>query len=145
MDAREKLTLPGETAVGPDVEGVKRVYETIARAGVVAGIEQLIAISHEDMEMRAYAAQAVAPAGDGEQKWLRGHDEIREFFRATTEEGFALTLRTRAFDVTADAVLVRGSIRVGRPDGSFAEASVLWTFRFRGGLVERLSWEQRAG
>jgi ketosteroid isomerase-like protein len=145
MDARDKLTVPGETAARPDLEGVKLVYETIALAGVVAGIEQLIAISHEDVEMRAYAARAVAPARRGEQEWLHGHDEIREFFRSTTEQGFALSLRTRGFDMTGDSVLVRGSIRVGRPDGSFAEASVLWTFRFRDGLVECLSWEQRAG
>jgi ketosteroid isomerase-like protein len=145
MDARDELTLTGETAVGPDVEGVKRVYETIARAGVVAGIEVLLGISHEDMEMRAYAAHAVTPVGDDERQWLHGRDEIREFFRATTEQGFVLALRTRSFEETGDAVLVRGSIRVGRPDGSFAETNVLWTFQFRDGLVERLSWEQRAG
>jgi hypothetical protein len=67
------------------------------------------------------------------------------FFRTRVESGFGFRLRARGFDVDADTVLVRGTIRVARPDGSFAESSVRWKFHFRDGLVDEISWEPRAG
>jgi hypothetical protein len=145
MDAKDELTVSGKTATEADLAAVKGMYETIARAGVAAGIEELVSFCHEDVEMWAYAARAVASAGAREHELLRGRDEIRAFFRDSAEVGFTVVLRTRGFDLKGDTVLARGSIRVGRPDGSFAETSVLWTFRFRDGLAHRISWEQRAG
>ena len=68
--------------------------------------------------MRTYAAKAVASPGESESELLRGHDEIRDFFRESAEIGIALSIRTRGFEVNADTVVVRGSIRVGRSDGS---------------------------
>jgi hypothetical protein len=47
--------------------------------------------------------------------------------------------------VTADSVVVRGSIRLTRPDGSFAETKIRWNYRFRDGLVDSVTWEPRAG
>jgi len=145
MDARDKLTVASESAARPDVAAVERMYETISSAGVMPGIEELLGLCHEDVEMRAYAARAVAAAGAGEHEVLRGRDEIRAFFRDSTEVGFAVSIRARGFEVQGDTVLARGSIRVGRPDGSFAETNVRWSFHFRDGLVDRIGWEQSAG
>src|SRR5215218_5525031 len=131
MDAHDELTISGKTATGPDLEAVKRAYETIARADVVAGIEELLKACHDDVEMRAYAAKAVASAGVGGHELLRGREEIRAFFRDSADSGFAVAIRTRSFAVEGDTVVVRGSIRVARPDGSFAEASVRWNYLFR--------------
>ena len=145
MDAHDKATVPGETATQPDLQAVRRAYEVIARADAVAGIEELLKVCHDDVEMRAYAAKAIAAPGAGSHELLRGRDEIRAFFRDSAERGFAVAIRTRDFAVEGDTVVVRGSIRVARPDGSFAEASVRWIYRFRDGLVDSISWEQRAG
>jgi hypothetical protein len=40
---------------------------------------------------------------------------------------------------------VRGSARIVRPDGSFAEAKLRWTYRFRDGLIDEINWQPRAG
>ena len=147
MDARDEITVPGETRAKPDLAAVERIYELIDRDGVLAGVEHLIGFCHEDVEMRAYAAAQAGGAGDqvGGHDLLRGTDEVRAFFRTRVESGFAFRLRARGFEVDADSVLVRGTIRVARPDGSFAESSVRWKFHFRDGLVDEISWEPRAG
>ncbi len=145
MDANDNLTVAAQTAAGPDLPAVKRAYEMIARAGVVAGIEELLKVCHDDVEMRAYAAKAIAGAGEDGRDLLRGRGEIREFFRDSAENGFEVAIRTRGFEVEGDTVVVRGTIRVARPDGSFAETSARWIYRFRDGLVDSISWEQRAG
>ncbi len=145
MDANDKLTVSGKPATRPDLEAVKRAYDVMARADVVAGIDELLKVCHEDVEMRAYAAKAVAAAGVGGQELLCGRDEIRAFFRDSADSGFAVAIRTRGFAVEGDTVVVRGTIRVARPDSSFAEANVCWNYQFLDGLVHRISWEQRAG
>ncbi len=61
------------------------------------------------------------------------------------ESGFKPQLRAKTFDVAGDSVIVRGSIRLTRPDGSFAETKVSWTYHFRDGLVDDIGWEPRAG
>ena len=139
MDSRDEISVPGETGVKPDLAAVERIYELIDRDGVLAGIEHLISFCHDDVEMRAYAAQGSGP------DLLRGTDEVTAFFRTRVESGYAFRLRARGFEVETDAVLVRGTIRVARPDGSFAESSVRWRFHFRDGLVDEIGWEPRAG
>jgi hypothetical protein len=143
MDSRDEIRVPEETGAQPDLAAVERVYELIDRDGVLAGIEHLITFCHADVEMRSYAAQA---GGAGDQvDLLRGTDDVMAFFRTRVESGFGFRLRARGFEVDADTVLVRGTIRVARPDGSFAESSVRWKFHFRDGLVEEISWEPHAG
>ena len=56
-----------------------------------------------------------------------------------------VTARARSFEVEGDSVVVRGSARVVRPDGSFAETKLSWTYRFRDGLIDQISWQPRAG
>ena len=116
---------------------VKEVWETLAEDGVVAGFDRLLADSHADVEMQPYSA--------GDDRILRGREEIRAFFRDAEERGVSIRLKPRRFEEDEDRVLVAGSIRVVRPDGSFAEAMVRWTYAFRDDRIERLFWEPRAG
>lgn len=145
MESRDEISTAERRAAKPDLAAVERVYELIARDGVLAGIEHLLTFSHEDVELRAYAAQAGGVGDERGYDLLRGHDEVLSFFRGRLESGFGFRIRTRGFEVDADTVRVNGSIRVARPDGSFAETSVRWKFHFRDGLVDEVGWEPRAG
>jgi hypothetical protein len=145
MDSQEEISVPGVTGAKPDVAAVERVYELIASDGLMAGVDHLLSFCHEDVELRAYSAQAAGVGAESTPDLLHGHDEVRDFFRGRLESGFVLQIRTRGFDVDSDTVRARGSIRVARPDGSFAETSVGWKFHFRDGLVDEVAWEPRAG
>ena len=145
MDASDDLTMAGSTTSTPDLAAIQRVFERIAADGALAGIDALLMVAHEEIEMRPYAGAGPTSAGGGKRALLRGPDEIREFFRTSIESGFKPHLRAKAFEVTADSVIARGSIRLARPDGSFAETKLSWTFHFRDGLVDEISWEPRAG
>ena len=81
--------------------------------------------------MRPYTATGPGSAGGGQRELLRGPEEIREFFCTSVESGFKPQLRAKAFEVAGDSVVVRGQIRLTRPDGSFAETKLSWTFHFR--------------
>jgi len=116
---------------------VREAWDTVAEQGVAAGFDRLLRDSHDDVEMQPYSS------GDG--RLLRGRAEIRAFFRDAEESGVSIRLKPRQFDEEGDRVLVAGSIRVVRPDGSFAETMVRWTYAFRGDRLERLFWEPRAG
>ena len=145
MDASDDLTMAGSTTSTPDLAAIQRVFERIAADGALAGIEALLTVAHDEIEMRPYSGAGPTSAGGGKRALLRGPDEIREFFRTSIESGFKPQLRAKAFEVTADSVIARGSIRLTRPDGSFAETKLSWTFHFRDGLVDEISWEPRAG
>ena len=145
MDAHDDLIVAGSTTSTPDLAAIQRVYDRIAADGVLAGIEELLTYCHEDVEMRPYAAAGPSSVGGGQQELLRGQEEIREFSRTTLESGFKPQPRAKALEVVGDSVVVRGSIRLTRPDGSFAETKISWTYHFREGLVDEIGWEPRAG
>jgi len=145
MDARDDLTMAPTPTSTPDLAAIRRVYDLIDAQGVFAGIEHLLTICHEDVEMRPYAASGPSSAGEGSQELLRGAEAIREFFRTTIESGFKPQPRAKAIEVVGDSVVVRGSIRLTRPDGSFAETKLRWTYHFRDGLIDEMNWEPRAG
>lgn len=145
MDAHDDLTVAGSTTSTPDLAAIQRVYDRIASDGALAGIEELLTFTHEDIEMRPYVAAGPGSPGGGQQGVLRGPDEIREFFRTSIESGYKPQLRAKAFQVAGESVVVRGSIRLIRPDGSFAETKLSWTYHFRDGLVDDVGWEPRAG
>ena len=145
MDAHDDLTMARGTTTTPDLAAIKRVYERILAEGVLPGIEELLSFSHEEIELRPYAAVGSNSPGGGRHEVLHGPAEIREFFQMAAQTGFKPQPRAKSFDVTADSVVVRGSIRLTRPDGSFAETKLRWKYRFRDGLVDSVSWEPRAG
>ena len=146
MDARDDITVPEEAATHSNVELVEGVFDRIARDGVVAGVEYLVTFCHDDVELTPYAAQAAGSGASREQQVLHGKDAVLGFFKGNEKKGISLQVRTRGIDVEGDTVCVRGSARVGRPDGSFAESSLTWRFRFRDdGLVDEIVWTPRAG
>ena len=145
MDAHDDRTVASDTTSTPDLAAIQRVYDRVAAEGAFAGIEELLTLCHDDVEMRPYAGAGPASAGGGEQALLHGPEQIREFFRTSIESGFKPQPRAKAFQVIGDSVVVRGSIRLTRPDGSFAETKLSWTYHFHDGLVDEVSWEPRAG
>jgi hypothetical protein len=90
-------------------------------------------------------ARGVAQPGEGEPDVVRGREEVVAFLRKATGEGVSIKARARSFDVEGETVAVRGSARIVRPDGSFAEAKLRWTYRFRDGLIDEINWQPRAG
>jgi ketosteroid isomerase-like protein len=144
MEANDELAVGGDTAPEARVAAVKGVFERIAEAGLLEGIEELLRICHDDVELSAYA-QTTAEHWDDEPRLLNGKDAVRNFFRNTLEQGFVLQVRPRRFTTEGDTVVVGGSIRVTRPDRSFAETLLHWNFHFRDGLVDEVGWEPAAG
>jgi ketosteroid isomerase-like protein len=145
MDAHDDRTMaPGKTST-PDLAGVQRVYELMDAGDVLPGIEELLTFSHEEIQFRPYAGAGSGSFGAGQHELLRGPDAIREFFRTALATGYKPQPRARSFEVSGDSVVVRGSIRLTRPDGSFAETKVSWNYHFRDGLVDQVAWEPRAG
>jgi ketosteroid isomerase-like protein len=124
---------------------IQKVWEIFEASGPLAATEELMKISHENVEMRSYVARGVAQPGDDEPDLVRGREEVMAFLRKTTGEGVSIKARARSFDVEGDTVVVRGSARVVRPDGSFAEAKLRWTYHFRDGLIDEIDWQPRAG
>ena len=128
-----------------NLAAIQKVWEIFEASGPLAATEELMKISHESIEMHSYVARGVAQPGDDEPEVVRGREEVIAFVRTTTGEGVSVKARARAFDLEGDTVAVRGSARVVRPDGSFAEAKLRWTYRFRDGLIDEISWQPRAG
>jgi hypothetical protein len=120
----------------PKVLAIRDAWHTFETGGPLATMEKLLDLSHEGVEARPYSAKG---------KVLRGADEIRAFFAESARDGTVLTAHAQEFAERDDNVIVRGSIRVARPDGSFAETLVRWYFHFDGPLIDSLGWEPRAG
>src|SRR5688572_29477201 len=100
MDSREEIRVPEETGAQPNLPAVERLYELIDSDGVLAGIEHLLTFCHEDVEMRAYAAQAGGAVGDeAGHELLHGRDAVMGFFRGRLESGFGFRIRARGFEV----------------------------------------------
>jgi len=121
------------------------VWELLEAKGTVAATEQLMRISHEDVEFHSYMAQGAARPGDGEVGVLRGAEQVMAYYRKADQEGVSVKARAKSFEVDGDSVVVRGSVRVVRPDRSFAETKLLFTYHFRDGLIDEITWQPRAG
>jgi ketosteroid isomerase-like protein len=145
MDSHDELATNREAPPGPNLAAIQRVWEIFEASGPLAATEQLMKISHEHVELNSYIARGVAPPGEAEADVIRGREEIMAFLRRTTGDGVSVKARARSFDVEGDSVLVRGSARVVRRDGSFAETKLRWTYHFRDGLIDEINWQPRAG
>jgi len=144
MDSRDEPAVDRAAPARPKLSAIQKAWELFDSSGLLAATEELMRISHEDVELRSYLARAAARPGDADEV-IRGREEIMAFFRTTTEAGVSIKARARSFDVEGDSIVVRGSARVVRPDGSFAEAKLRWAYRFRDGLIDEISWQPRAG
>lgn len=110
----------------PNLRLVKEFWNVLESEGVLAGIELLREHSHDDAELRPYV---------GEGRVFHGIGELREFVQQELGGGATLHLSPWSFEETGDDVVVAGSIRVQRTDGSIADAQVRWTFTFRDGRL----------
>jgi ketosteroid isomerase-like protein len=145
MDSHDELAVNRAAPPRPNLAAIQKVWELLEASGLLAATEELMRISHENVELHSYLARGAARPGDAKDEVIRGRDEVLAFIRKATDEGVSMRARARSFDVEGDSVLVRGSARVGRPDGSFAETKLRWTYRFRDGLIDEISWQPRAG
>jgi ketosteroid isomerase-like protein len=145
MDSHDELAVNREAPPGPKLAAIQKVWQIFEESGPLAATEELLRISHENVELHSYIARGVARPGEGESEAMRGREEVMAFLRRTTDEGVSIKARPRSFEVEGDNVVVRGSARVVRRDGSFAETKLSWTYHFRDGLIDEISWQPRAG
>ena len=145
MNSHDELAVNRPASPERNLAAIQKVWEIFEASGPLAAAEELMKISHEDVEMRSYVARGVARPGEGGAEVIRGREEVMALVRKATREGVSIKARARAFDVEGDTVAVRGSARVVRPDGSFAEAKLRWTYHFRDGLIDEINWQPRAG
>jgi ketosteroid isomerase-like protein len=110
---------------------VKEFWNAFESEGLLASMELMLAHAHEDVELRPFV---------GEGRTFRGVDEVREFMRQEVADGASLRGTPWNFEEDGDAVVVTGSLRLQRRDGSIADSQLRWTYRFRDGrLVEASS------
>jgi ketosteroid isomerase-like protein len=145
MNSHDELAVNRPASPERNLAAIQKVWELFGASGPLAAAEELMKISHENVEMRSYVARGVARPGEGETEVIRGREEVLAFLRRTTDDGVSIKARARSFDLEGDTVAVRGSARVVRPDGSFAEAKLRWTYHFRDGLIDEINWQPRAG
>jgi hypothetical protein len=110
----------------PNLRLVKELCNVLESEGLLAGIELMGEHSHDDAELRPYV---------GEGRVFHGVGAFREFVQQEMAAGATLHLSPWSFEETGADVVVAGSIRVQRTDGSIADAQVRWTFTFRDGRV----------
>lgn len=144
-DSHDELELESKALPGSELAAVRRVWDVLDAQGVVAAMEELMTFSHPDIELRSYSARGAARPGEEVREEMHGREEILDFFRRTAQDGVTIHARARSFEIEGEAVVVSGSARVARGDGSFAETKLRWLFRFRDGLVCSVNWEPRAG
>ena len=145
MNSHDELAVNRPASPERNLAAIQKVWELFEASGPLAAAEELMKISHENVEMRSYVARGVARPGEGDADVIRGREEVIAFLRRTTDGGVSIKARARSFDLEGDTVAVRGSARVVRPDGSFAEAKLRWTYHFRDGLIDEIDWQPRAG
>jgi hypothetical protein len=145
IDSHDELAVNSAAPPGPNLASIQKVWEILEASGPLAAAEELMRISHENVEMHSYLARGAARPGEAKDEVIRGREAVVAFFRRSTDEGVSVRARAQSFELEGDSVVVRGSARVGRPDGSFAEAKLRWTYRFRDGLIDEISWQPRAG
>lgn len=108
------------------MDAVKEIWAVLERDGAAASTETLLAHCHEDAELRPYSAEG---------RTLRGVTEIREFVEDRAAAGGSIHATPWRFEERGQQVVVTGSLRVQRPDGSIADAQLRWCYTFQGDLI----------
>jgi ketosteroid isomerase-like protein len=116
-----------------NLEAIKSVFRVFSEDGIDAGLEALLAVSHEDCEFHPYPSDTS----------IRGRDQVREHYRRALAEGTEMKVKATSFTESGDEVLVNGSLRVTRPSGGFSESQLCWTYRFRDGRLVDAAWGPR--
>jgi hypothetical protein len=146
MEAHDERTSAERAAAArPDLAAIEKVWKLLESSGALAATEELMKLSHSDVEVHSYIARGAATPGSGDVEVLRGPDEIIAFHRKAHEDGVSVKARAKSFEVEGNSVVVRSTVRVTRRDGSFAETKLRWEYRFRDGLIDEITWQPRAG
>jgi ketosteroid isomerase-like protein len=114
----------------PNLRKVKDIWQVFETEGPLASLELMLAHAHEDIELRPFV---------GAGRVFRGVDEFREFMRQQLAEGATLNVAPWTFEEVGDDVIVTGSLRVQRRDGSIADSQLRWTYTFRDGRLAAAS------
>jgi ketosteroid isomerase-like protein len=110
----------------PNLRLVKDFWRVFENEGPLATLELMLANAHEDLELRPFV---------GGGRVFREPDEIREYMRQEIADGATLQATPWSFEEIGDEVVVAGSLRILRRDGSIADSQLRWTFRFRDGRL----------
>jgi ketosteroid isomerase-like protein len=108
------------------MDAVKEIWAVLEREGPAASTEAFLACCHDDAEVRAYVA---------EERTLRGATEIREFAASHAAAGDSVHITPWSFEELGQDVVVTGSLRLQRADGSIADAQLRWCYTFRGDRI----------
>lgn len=128
-----EASLP-DNAPGANLHAIEEAFRVFADRGAIAGVEALLLISHDNCRFSP-------PSAEG--RVLEGREQVLAFYNETAAEGTSISVRPRSFTEAGDEVVVSGSVRIMRREGSFAERQVRWIYRFRDGLVEEARWTPR--
>jgi len=123
-----------DNAPGANLRAIQEAFRVFTDGGAIAGVEALLLISHPDCRFSP-------PSAAGQV--LQGPEQVLAFYREAAAGGTSISVRPRSFTEEGDEVVVSGSMRVIRREGSFAESQVRWIYRFRDGLVEEARWSPR--
>jgi ketosteroid isomerase-like protein len=135
MDSLVAHTKPRDgSSESSNLRMIRAAFDVSVSQGFMAGLEALLERAREDCQFSPYIA-----SGD----IIRGHDAIRSFYRSATSAGTDMRLRATTFHEEGDAVIVNGTMRVGRPSGGFSESQISWTYRFEDGQLSEASWGPR--
>ncbi len=135
MDSLADRTRPTEGLTdSSNLRMIREAFEVSESEGFMAGLEALLKFAREDCEFRPYIASGHI---------ISGHDAIRAFYGAAMTAGTDMRLRATSFHEDGDSVIVRGSMRVGRPSGGFSESQITWSYTFRDGRLAEASWSPR--
>jgi ketosteroid isomerase-like protein len=119
-----------EAVDSPNLRVVKDFWRVFESEGLLASLDRMLEHAHEDIELRPFV-------GDG--RVFRGPNEIREFMRQELAEGATLHVAPWNFEEDGDDVVVSGSLRIQRRDGSIADSQLRWTYTFRDGRLAAAS------
>jgi ketosteroid isomerase-like protein len=145
MDSRDELAVNRAATPAANLAAVEKVWALHESTGTLAATEELMRISHDDVEVRSYMARAAASPGDRDVEVLRGAEEVMAFYRKAGDDGVSIRARAKSFELEGDSVVVRATVRVVRPDGSFAESKLRFSYHFRDGLIDEIAWQSSAG
>lgn len=134
LDSHEVERRLAQSAPGANLRAIKEAFRAFADGGAIAGVEALLRISHHNCRF--------SPP-DAAGRVLEGREQVLAFYREAAAGGTSISVRPRSFTEEGDEIVVSGSMRVIRSEGSFAESQVRWIYRFRDGLVEEASWSPR--
>lgn len=119
------------TSASQNVALVERLWHAAQREGV----EAIVRLTDPSCTWRPFGAGG---------RTLRGHDDLRAFFRGLAGEGVSQEARASSFEPVGECVLVTGSLR-RRSARGLEDRQLFWLYRVHAGrLVSGEAFTSRA-